>query len=170
MDDPYATAWHWLDPEWDDLAVLRQVEEAVASGRIVLPEKRYPDGPPYNGASGAERTLGGKLFRASQRMGLTPWYDQCSICGRRGRCQYHNEDYSRPCNAKPICQPCHRTLHRRFRHSGPWLDLVALHGPRWPVTMWFETLSMIEVPPPPTPDKPRSKTPPRSGLEKWPKP
>lgn len=116
--------FHFYAPDWDDRAVEAAVNIRVNQGASV-PEWRYPVPGPYNGASGWMRVRGWQKVQIAARVGLIPWPKKCSICGTtHGRIQYHNENYYRPLNVRPICPSCHMTLHRRMRKPGPWLALV----------------------------------------------
>jgi hypothetical protein len=133
--------WHWEDPSWDDRKVEAAVDAAIAGGRVVPPHWRWPTPGPYNGSSGEERIAGWKKVWGAVKMGLIPAPTVCSLCSSKATVQYHNEDYRRPLNAKPICSSCHRILHRRFKDPQPWLQLVArTQRPG----CWFSELAMEE--------------------------
>lgn len=133
--------WHWLHPEWDDQEIQDLVQRAFDNG-YKTPTWPYPVPGPYNGAPGAQRVRGWQFVMAARWMKLIPQPTMCSICARTGKLQYHNENYFRPLQAKPICQGCHRTLHRRFKDPEPWLDLVRRFGY---VGAWFSDLNMVEM-------------------------
>ncbi|QIG76133.1 hypothetical protein EVC24_112 [Rhizobium phage RHph_I4] len=136
--------WHWEKPGFNDLEIQRLVEEHVALGRSQWPKWSWPTPGPYNGHTGPERVEGWKRVWLAVRIGLLPSPTQCSIClTRNDRIQYHNEDYSRPLQAKPVCQSCHKIVHTRFRSPEGWLQLVArnrVEGYR----QWFEDVQMSE--------------------------
>lgn len=136
--------WHWEKPGFDDLEIQRAVEEHVALGRSQWPKWSWPIPGPYNGHTGLERVEGWKRVWLAVRMGMLPSPAQCSICyTRNGRIQYHNEDYARPLQAKPVCQSCHKIIHTRFKNPDGWLQLVArcrVEG----YPQWFEDAKMVE--------------------------
>lgn len=168
--------WHWQQPGWDDQLVERMVDDAIAQGRVTPPEWVWPLTKPYNGASGEQRVLGWQKVKVAMTMRLMPWPKQCSICLVSGKgMQYHNENYFRPLQAKPICPGCHRTLHRRYREPRPWRMLVARCNYEG---AWFADLPMVEpdyspravaapvaspAPPPPAEPTVRKRT--RAGVE-----
>lgn len=133
--------WHWLEPDWDDREVQKIVQCAFDNG-YKIPQWMYPPLPSYNGASGEQRVRGWQYSRAARWMKLIPQPTMCSICGKTGRLQYHNENYFRPLQVKPVCHGCHRTLHRRFKQPAPWLILVSRFGYKG---AWFVDLKMVEM-------------------------
>lgn len=136
--------WHWEQPGFDDLEIQRLVEQAVELGRADWPRWSWPTPGPYNGHTGEQRIWGWKRVWLAVRLGLLPTPQMCSICKTRNeRIQYHNEDYSRPLQAKPVCQSCHKIIHTRFRSPQSWLQLVAQHS-RKGYRQWFEDVVMSE--------------------------
>lgn len=133
--------FHFNYPEWNDRLCEGTAEAWVRSGAYV-PEWRWPVPGPYNGASGEERIRAWQLVRVACNKGLMPQPKMCSVCGVQGNVQYHNENYFRPLNARPICNPCHRTLHRRFRFAPTWRGHVNKHGY---TGAWFLDLPMREL-------------------------
>ena len=80
----------------------------------------------YNGFSPEQREK-----RGTKRVrGLAPsWITQppCSMCGdpTPAKMWSHAEDYSEPYNwsppaSYPLCDPCHKRLHIRFRNAERW--------------------------------------------------
>lgn len=135
--------WHWEQPGFDDLAIQKAVEEMVASGRAKFPTWNYPVPGPYNGCTGLERIEGWQRVWLAVRTGLIPSPTTCSVCLAHGKMQYHNEDYTRPLQAKPICPSCHKIIHSRFKNPKGWLQLVArVRRPHH--RMWFEDIAMVE--------------------------
>lgn len=137
--------WHWEQPGWDASAVQRKVEEMVERGQRKWPVWRWPTPGPYNGCSGEVRIEGWQRVWLAVKTGLIPAPTVCSVCGSKLRVQYHNEDYTRPLEAKPICANDHRTLHQRFRSPQPWLALVEAHAYDG---CWFAGITMKLVSPP----------------------
>lgn len=131
--------WHWEKPGFDDLAIQKKVEQAVEKGHRQWPQWSYAVPKPYNGASGPQRIAGWQRVWLACHMGLIPFPKLCSICGSPRNVQYHNEDYFRPLQAKPVCAGCHRVLHMRFRNPDAWLALVARYGQ---TGKWFSNLTM----------------------------
>jgi len=130
-------------PEWDDRAIEAEVDRLMLGG-VRPPESRYPLLKSYNGATGQERRDGGNKWWIAVRYGLIPraaltW---CSVCLSKQNMQAHNENYFRPCNARPVCTACHRKLHRRFYDPNPWLAVV--HANRYPGA-WFTKLAISEL-------------------------
>ena len=123
---------------WDDHAVEKCVDEAIANGRTKIKASRMQLGA-YNGYSGDLRNLADRKIKVAIELGLIPQAKQCSVCGAtEGRIDYHNEDYSRALQTVAICQKCHLALHSRFRSPGwgaNWEKRVKAYGDG---TKWFE--------------------------------
>lgn len=137
-------AWHWEDDHWNAGAVQGLVEAAVAAGLQKYPEWRCARLADYQGFSHEQRIEGWKRVWVAQRMGLLPRPFVCSVCLRQTqRGHYHCEDYSRPLDAKPICQRCHLALHNRFRSPARWVKLVS---PIAAPGCWYADLSMEALP------------------------
>ena len=79
-DDRYHANWHWLAPDFDDVAIQREIEAAIAAGRVKLPARNYPMPRPYQGATSEQRAYGEAISRLSRIMGSIPSYSQCSVC------------------------------------------------------------------------------------------
>lgn len=141
--DPRGVSWHWEDPSFDDLAVEAKVISLVAKGKATWPLWRWPVRDHwYNGASPQRRIIGWQKVWLACRLELIPYPRTCSICLSTDHAQYHNENYFRPLQAKPICPGCHRKLHRRFHDPEPWSALIALHSENYPGA-WFADLPMV---------------------------
>lgn len=130
--------WHWLAEDWCDLEIEAYVEAEIASGNVTPPEWKWRIPATYNGADGNVRVTGWKKVKVAISLGLLPPPNTCSICLRSPAGQMHNEDYSRPLKAKPICFSCHRTLHGRFKNPVRWDRLLERHAH---VGAWFLSLS-----------------------------
>jgi hypothetical protein len=125
MNDMFGMpVWHWDAEGWNDRAVEFEVVTAVNKGLIKPRVWSWPVLKAYNGSSGEERIRGWQKTWAGIHLKLIPPPRTCSICGSRRAVQYHNEDYLRPMNAKPVCSTCHKVLHKRFSNEGTWLRLV----------------------------------------------
>jgi hypothetical protein len=85
----------------------------------------------YNGFSPTERARrGSKKARST-----APTYilqAPCSMCGdpKPAKMFSHAEDYSTPYKwdppySYPLCDPCHKRLHRRFLAPGRWVSYLA---------------------------------------------
>src|ERR1019366_1784365 len=126
---------------WDDRAVEKQVDEAIASDRTKIKRSHMKLGP-YNGYSGDLRDLADWKIKIAIELGLIPEAEHCSVCGTiEGRIYYHNEDYSRPLQTIAICMKCHMSLHNRARSPGyaaSWEKRVKEYGDG---TKWFEHIS-----------------------------
>lgn len=120
--------WYWEHPEWDDLVLEAQVDRAIRSGTCKPPDWKWKTPRPYNGFFGEARIAGWKKVKVALKLGLLPKPERCSICLRSPAGQFHNEDYSRPLKAKPICPSCHRILHQRFRYPETWSNLLTTHS------------------------------------------
>ena len=80
----------------------------------------------YNGFSPERREKRGtKRARASAPSSITE--PPCSMCGdpTPAKVWSHAEDYSEPYNwappaSYPLCDPCHKRLHGRFRNPARW--------------------------------------------------
>ena len=102
----------------------------------------------YNGWSAEERRATSPVQKQAAKDGRLARPTHCSICGCKGsrdwRAEdavwFHDENYTDPLAAYPVCRRCHRTLHRRFEEPEPWLELVEVHGQGG--TRWFELLTM----------------------------
>ncbi len=99
----------------------------------------------YNGWSPEERLATLSRQREAIRSGALARPTICSICGEApvpgsaNPVWLHDEDYSNPLAAYPVCRRCHRILHERFEQPAPWLALVRRHGTG---DRWFEGLTM----------------------------
>lgn len=135
--------WHWENVDWDAERALRMVEASVASGSEEYPQWRYPPLKPYLGYSGQQRVAAWQRIWVARRLGLMPAPTCCSICRRlTARGQYHNEDYSRPLDAKPVCPRCHFAVHLRFNAPERWNALVLTFATPG---CWFENLKVPEM-------------------------
>ena len=145
MTNPAAKyPWHWLEPDWDDHVIQKQVEIAIASGRIKPPSWSGTI-KPYQGATPQERINGWKITKCAILMGLLPEPTMCSVCGTTQRTmESHTEDYSRPIQSKPICRSCHRILHNRFKNPERWKAFVDKHA--YPEA-WFTSISLQVIMP-----------------------
>jgi hypothetical protein len=132
--------WHWERPGWNAAKVQAKVEAAVDDGLHAYPIWNYPALKTYQGFSSRERVEAWKRIWVARWMGLIPHPTKCSICGSAGH-HYHNEDYSRPLDAKPVCRACHLAIHQRFRNPDRWMRLVAKFAT---VGCWFGRLNMCE--------------------------
>jgi hypothetical protein len=129
-----------IQTSWDDRAVERAVDEAIASGRTKIKSSSMKLGD-YNGFSGAQRVLADRKIKIAVELGLIPPAGQCSVCGStEGRMDYHNEDYGRPLQTVAICMKCHMALHNRRRSPGyaaNWEKRVKEYGDG---AKWFELI------------------------------
>ncbi len=130
-----------IETTWNDRAVEKSVDEAIANGQTKI-KKSYMKLGPYNGYSGELRVLADRKIKVAIELGLIPKAKQCSVCGTTdGRIDYHNEDYSRPLQTVSICKTCHFALHNRHRSPGyaaSWDNRVKEYGDG---TKWFEFIS-----------------------------
>lgn len=133
--------FHFYTEDWDDRAIEARIDLLLRTG-TVPPSWNYPTPRPYNGASGDMRVLGWQKIQIACRKGILSWPKKCSVCGSTKALQYHNENYFRPLNARPICQACHRTLHRRFRYPSPWMALV--YANKFDGA-WFARIALTEL-------------------------
>jgi len=140
-DKPVRPVGYWEADGWDDRAIEAEVLTAISAGHPI-PVSRYPLLKGYNGATGQERRDGGSRYAIGRALGLIPWPKFCSICCSTRNVGAHNENYFRPCNARPICRSCHRLLHRRFYDPDPWLKRVNEHA--YPGA-WFAKIAMSEL-------------------------
>lgn len=120
--------WYWQVPDWDDQAIEQVVREALADGTIRRPAWNWKLPRNYNGFTAEQRIAGWQIVKAAISLKLIPYPSRCSICLKSPAGQMHNEDYSRPILAKPICPSCHRILHQRFKYPDTWDALQQLHG------------------------------------------
>ena len=131
----------FIKTPWDDRAVEKSVDEAIASGRTKIKASRMKLGD-YNGFSGVLRVLADKKIKIAIELRLIPPPEKCSVCATvDGRIDYHNEDYSRPLQTVAICMKCHLALHNRDRSPGwaaNWEKRVKAYGDG---TKWFEFIS-----------------------------
>lgn len=127
-----------IETLWDDRAVEKIVDEAIAAGRTKIKAVRM-NLADYNGYSGDLRVLADRKIKVAIELGLIPKAGRCSVCGTtEGRIDYHNEDYSRPLQTVAICVKCHLALHNRNRAPGyaaSWKKRVEAYGDG---TKWFE--------------------------------
>lgn len=124
----------------DDLKLQQIVEQMIADGEATPPKWGWPLPRPYRQFSGEDRVRGWQIVKVAEKLGLIPEARQCTICAATsGRIERHNEDYSRPLLAKPICRSCHQKLHLRFRYPDQWRRHVEKHGDG---AQWFEFLEM----------------------------
>jgi hypothetical protein len=138
---PERPPFYYEAPDWDDRMIEEQVDRLVAKG-FPVPVWNYPLPRPYNGATGYERRHNANKFYVARNAKLIPWGTHCSICMKRGSLGAHNENYFRPCNARPICRGCHMLLHKRFRHPGPWLAHARQHAF---TGAWFTKMAVHEL-------------------------
>ena len=131
-------ACYWLDADWDDRQIETKVDQAIQCGRASAPPWKWKLPKTYNGFSGEQRIAGWQKVKVAIKLGLIPAPHTCSICLSSPAGQMHNEDYSRPLLAKPICPSCHRILHQRVKYPETWKSLQQLHG--YPGA-WFQELS-----------------------------
>lgn len=79
---------------------------------------------PYNGFSGPERELVGRVQTAAIRAGTLVLPAVCVACGAtpgEGGIIAHLEDYTRPLEAViPVCSACHHVIHGRFTRYEPF--------------------------------------------------
>ncbi len=130
--------FHWMLPGWDDRFVQVQAEAAIREGRQTPPAWTWPRMQTYNGYDHEARVRGWQILTVAQRLCLVPWPRRCSICGTTvGQLQSHAEDYSRPCDARPVCQSCHRKIHRRHKEPETWRAHIEACSKFWSVPMWF---------------------------------
>lgn len=126
---------------WDDIAVEKAVDDAIASKTTTTKKSSMKLGP-YNGFSGDVRVLADWKIKVAIELQLIPRPSQCSVCGKTtGRIDYHAENYGRPLQIAPICQGCHLALHNRLRGGGfaaSWRKRVEQHADG---TKWFEQLA-----------------------------
>jgi len=131
----------FIETDWDDLAVERQVDNAIATRQTAVKKSSMKLGP-YNGFPGEIRVLADWKLKIAINLGLIPKPKQCSVCGAiKGRIDYHAEDYRRPLLVAPICQGCHLALHSRHRSPGwakNWEKRVQSCGDS---AKWFEFLA-----------------------------
>jgi hypothetical protein len=142
LPPPPAHKFFFDKPAWDDRAVEAEARALVESGREIIPPSRYPLLKSYNGATGQERRDGGNLWAVAMKRGMAPREPVCSVCTSRLHLQNHNENYFRPCNARPVCSGCHRLLHRRFYQPNPWLARVYEHRYEG---AWFTKIALVEL-------------------------
>jgi hypothetical protein len=130
-----------ITTDWDDRAVERAVDEAIAADRIKIKASRMKLGD-YNGFSGDQRVLADRKIKIAVELGLIPPPEKCSVCGTKdGRMHYHNENYERPLQTVAICAKCHLALHNRSRSAGwaaNWAKRVKAYGNG---TKWFEQIA-----------------------------
>src|SRR5438309_1116375 len=87
----------------------------------------------YNGWSGEERLAVLPVIRAALAEGRMAQPTRCSVClvygsshaGAADAIVFHDEDYSRPLEAYPICRNCHRLVHMRFWRAREWAAHLA---------------------------------------------
>jgi len=133
--------FHYDEPGWDDRHVEAKVDALIADG-FTLPPNRYPLLKDYNGATGQERRTGGGKWTVALLNKLVPLPTLCSICLSTRNLQNHNENYFRPCAARPLCKRCHFMLHRRFRAPHSWLTHAHQHHYEG---AWFTRIAMEEI-------------------------
>lgn len=141
-DRPVRTVFYFEQPGWDDRAIEADLRIAYGLGQIIFPQPRYALLKAYNGASGEERRFGGNLYYAGVNKGIIPKGRECTVCRGKNSLGAHNENYFRPCNARPVCQSCHRLLHRRFWQPNPWLAVAFQH--KYPGA-WFANIGLSEL-------------------------
>ncbi|MDO3541036.1 hypothetical protein [Ralstonia pseudosolanacearum] len=103
-----------------------------------LPQWHWPVLGPYNGFSGGARIRAWQLIRFYQMNGWLHYPDVCSVTGRLGGTQLHDEDYSRPWTAYPVSKRAHTLIHTRARFPRAWAEFLAKEA--LPIT-WAKTLS-----------------------------
>jgi len=124
-----------------DMVIERQVNEAIASGHP-LPRWGWPQPPPYNGATGAERVYVWQQNRIGQMLGLMPRLGTCSACERRKAEGSHGEIYFRPFALHLVCRSCHARIHRRYGSPGTWQDFL---NDGTPAGSWLRILPMKPI-------------------------
>jgi hypothetical protein len=103
-----------------------------------LPAWRWPVLGAYNGFTGAERIRGWQLVSFYRRNGWLTVKDICSVTGRVGGTQLHNEEYSRPWSALPVSRRAHTLLHTRARFPNAWHSFLETEAM---VDSWVHRLS-----------------------------
>lgn len=101
----------------------------------------------YNGWSGEERVAALPGLKAALAAGELEPPTRCSICLTEGHpdwrasnaIAFHDEDYSEPLKAYPVCKPCHGLVHLRFWRIEEWQALVEQHARGG---AWFESLTL----------------------------
>lgn len=101
----------------------------------------------YNGWNGEERLAVLPILDAAVAAGTLAPPTRCSICLMSGSSDwrasdaivFHDEDYSRPLDAYPVCKPCHRLIHLRFWRVDEWEQLVAQNTREG---AWFRQLTL----------------------------
>jgi hypothetical protein len=101
----------------------------------------------YNGWNGEERLAVLPIIKAALAAGELDPPTRCSVCLASGSPDwradnavvFHDEDYSAPLSAYPVCKPCHKLIHLRFWRRAEWAAHLALHGRGG---AWFEWLTL----------------------------
>ncbi len=81
----------------------------------------------YNGWSLEERRATIPIQHEAMKTGEMPRPERCSICSCTASTrplEWHDENYSEPLKAFPVCRRCHRTLHLRWEQPARWLRLL----------------------------------------------
>lgn len=120
--------FHYDAEDWDDRQIEAMVNYRFAGGSLGRPVWRYDVPRTYNGADGQLRITGWQVMWGAVKSGMVPGPKVCSVCLREGRHQYHNENYYRPANARPICRSCHQLVHQRFEKKDIWRAHVERHA------------------------------------------
>ena len=69
-----------IETLWDDRAVEKIVDEAIAAGRTKIKAVRM-NLADYNGYSGDLRVLADRKIKVAIELGLIPKAGRCSVCG-----------------------------------------------------------------------------------------
>jgi len=89
-----------------------------------LPQWHWPLLGSYNGFSGGTRIRGWQLIRFYDANGWLCYPDICSVTGRPGGTQLHDEDYARPWTGYPVSKRAHTLIHTRARFPKAWADFL----------------------------------------------
>jgi hypothetical protein len=129
-----------------DVALELRVNAEITAGAR-LPRWGWTLPRSYNGASGDERVAAWQRVRVAELLGWLVRPASCSICDGGQRLHFHAENYFRPMCVRAVCQQCHFTLHRRFRHPARWEELLdgAVASARWAREISLTELSRDEA-------------------------
>ena len=129
-----------FDPVPPDIAIQRQVEEAIEAGHP-LPRWGWKTPEGYMGATGAERILGWQKIRIAETLCLLPSRGRCSGCGAVAE-HRHTEIYQRPLFSPGVCRSCHFHIHRRFARPDRWQGFLE---ERVEPQSWFRSFSLAPI-------------------------